>query len=93
MPLQLQDFITKNGNELKIGPKVFTYLGMTKEGDGPDDVAVASVKSVRATYTAIRCNKARVIGCPNAETWAILSSSGRDIARFAVYEGQLLQLP
>ncbi|KVP65628.1 hypothetical protein WJ96_04475 [Burkholderia ubonensis] len=93
MSLQLQDYITAHGNELKIGHKVFTYLGMTAEGAGPDDIAIASVKSVRATYSAIRCNNARVIGRPGAETWAILSSNGRDIARFAVHDGQLLQLP
>jgi len=91
MSLQLQDFVAKQGNELKIGSKVFTYLGVATDGDGPDLIAVASVKSARATYKAVLCNNTRVAGRPKAESWAILSSSGRDIARFAIHEGQLLE--
>ncbi|WP_157641810.1 hypothetical protein [Burkholderia ubonensis] len=92
MPLQLQTYIAAHGNELKIGRKSFTVLGLTSEGDGPDAGAIATVKAVRATYTAVRCNKTRVVGRPGAEAWAIISSSGLDIARFAVHEGQLVPL-
>lgn len=92
MPLLLQDYIAANGNELIIGRQRFTLQGISSEGDGPDDTAVATVKAVRATYSAIRCNKTTVAGRPGSEVWSIISNSGRDIARFAVHEGKLLQL-
>lgn len=81
-----------HGNELKIGHQSFTVLGLSAEGEGPDDGAVATVKAVRATYSAVRCNKTRVAGRAGAEAWALISNSGRDITRFAVHDGQLLQL-
>jgi hypothetical protein len=92
MPLQLKDYLAAHGKELTIGRKTFTVLGLTSEGDGPDDGAVATVKAVRATYSAVRCNNTRVAGHPGAEAWAIIGGNGRDVARFAVHEGQLLQL-
>jgi hypothetical protein len=92
MPLQLQDYIAAHGNELVIGRQRFMVQGISCEGEGPDDTAIATVKAVRATYSAIRCNKTTVAGRPGAEAWSIISSGGRAIARFAVYEGRLLQL-
>jgi hypothetical protein len=56
MALQLQDYIAAHGNDLAIGRQRFTVLGLTAEGDGPEDGAVATVKAVRATYSAVRCN-------------------------------------
>lgn len=56
------------------------------------DIAVATVKAVRATYTAVRCNNMKVFQRPDAEAWAIIGSNGRDVAKFAVHEGKLNEL-
>ena len=91
MALQLQDYVAKHGNELKIGSKVFTYLDVATDGEGADLIAIASVKSAKATYHVVLCNNTFVMNRPGAESWCILSPSGRDIARFAIYEGRLLE--
>lgn len=92
MTSQLKAYIDTHGPELVFGRKKYTVLGLTEEGDMATGTSVATVKAVRATYTAVRCNNAKVIGKPGAETWAIMAESGRDIAKFAVYEGALLAL-
>lgn len=92
MPSQLKTYLDSHGPELAFGRKKYTVLGLTEEGDLATGTSVATVKSVRATYTAVRCNNAKVIGKPGAETWAIMANSGRDIAKFAVFEGGLIEL-
>jgi hypothetical protein len=88
MTLQLQSYIDANGRELRFGRKVFTVLGLGSDGD----IAAATVKAVRATYSAVRCNNMTVFRRPGAEAWAILGNNGRNIATFAVHEGQLIEL-
>lgn len=88
MATQLQSYVDTNGKELRFGHKVFTLLGMRADGD----IAVATVKAVRATYNAVRCNNMHVFRAPGAEAWAIIGNNGREIAKFAVHEGTLLEL-
>jgi len=88
MTTQLQAYIDANGKELRFGHKVFTLLGMRADGD----IAVATVKAVRATYNAVRCNNTRVFKRDGAEVWSILGPAGRTIATFAVHDGQLIDL-
>ena len=88
MTTQLQAYIDANGPELRFGHKVYTLLGMRADGD----IAVATVKAVRATYNAVLCNKLVVFRHPGAEAWAIISNNGRDVAKFAVHEGKLIEL-
>ena len=88
MTTQLQSYIDANGPELRFGHKVYTLLGMRADGD----IAVATVKAVRATYNAVRCNNMTVFRSPGAEAWAIIGSNGRDVAKFAVHEGKLIEL-
>lgn len=88
MTTQLQSYIDANGIELRLGHRVFTIQGVRAEGD----IAVATVKAVRASYNMVRCNNTRVYRHEGAEVWAILSPKGRNIAQFAVHEGKLIEL-
>ena len=88
MATQLQSFVDANGTELRIGHRVFTFLGAGTDGD----IAVGTVKSVRATYNMVRSNRTRVFRHDGAEVWVILGPKGRNIAQFAVHEGKLIEL-
>lgn len=80
---QLEAFKT-----ISIRGRTFEVDGVTSDGD----IAVATFKTARTSYTGVQCNNAKIVGCPGAEVWSILSGSGREVACFAVYKGAIKRL-
>ena len=88
MDCQLSAF---EGKVIEIGrgkPRQYTVLSVKCK----DNIALATIKATRATYTAVRCNNTRVIGLPGAETWAVLGSGGRTVVTFAIHNGDVREL-
>lgn len=87
---QLERFIREVGDQIDVRGRQYTITEV--KGDG--DIVCAGLKSVRAEYTAIRCNNARVAGRPDAEVWSILSNGTRcrEIGSFAVDNKRIKEL-
>lgn len=87
MSTQLEALIAANGPVIEVRGRTFTVEGVS--GDG--DIALATFKAKKASYTGIRYNNARVAGVPDAEVWSILGGK-REIASFAVHDGKIKAL-
>lgn len=84
---QLKAYIEANGPGIAVKGKTFEVENLKDDGD----IAMATFKSTRASYTGIRCNNTRVIGAQGAEVWSILGGK-REIASFAIHNGAIKTL-
>jgi hypothetical protein len=86
MTTQLEAYAATNG-EMVINGRSFELEGVAVDGD----IAVATLKAKRASYTAVRCNNTRVAGLPTAEVWSVIGNK-REIAMFAIANGAIKPL-
>jgi len=84
---QLATYIADNGKDLTINGRSFTVDGISRDAD----IAVATFKTLRASYFGVLCVNARVPGRPGAEVWSIVGGK-RTLATFAIHEGALLTI-
>ncbi len=87
MSTQLQQYAARHA-VLRVGGRQFSLEGVSQDGD----IAVATLKGPRAAYQAVLCPKVRVIGRNGAEVWVVLGSGGRTVVRFALHEGQVIEI-
>lgn len=88
MTTQLQTYIQAHGPDLRLRGRRLTFDGLCQDGD----IAVATVRGPRASYTAVLMTKTRVVGAPGAEAWAVMDQRGRDVGRFAVDADRWIEL-
>lgn len=82
---QLESLVASNGAEITVGGKVFVVEGVSTDRD----ISVGTFRSRKASHTGILCNQATVTGKPGAEVWSLISGKGREIAKFAVFNGKI----
>lgn len=87
---QLSDLVEKSGPTITVGHKKFDVSNFVAEEGG--DLVMAGFKSVRASYSGMLLPKSRVAGRPGAEVWEVFGPSGKTVAKFAVFNAQILAL-
>lgn len=87
---QLAQYIKQHGNEITVRGKTFTFTDLRhEEGLG----FFATAKTTRSELLGMNTN-GKVIGRPGAEMWEVLRMSGRGgvVAKFAIFEGKMLDI-
>ncbi|PWC98743.1 MULTISPECIES: hypothetical protein [Pseudomonas] len=87
---QLQSYIEANGADIALRGKSYRFDNVRIEvGLG----GFADAHTVRAKYLAMQ-TRGTVIGRPGAEPWVIMRTSGGGavLAKFALYQGKILEL-
>lgn len=88
MTTQLQAFVTDNGRTFTVNNRDYSVEGVSVDGD----IAVGTFTTTRSSHTGVLCNKSTVIGKPGAEVWSVISNRGKEVARFAIYQGAIVTL-
>lgn len=88
MSTQLQEYVKLSGPNIEVGSRKFVVDGIAGEDK---DLAVATFKTARASYSGVLCLNQRVVGRPGAEVWSIIGPR-REVASFAIFEGKILPL-
>lgn len=88
MATQLQTYIESNGSTITVKGRSFEVSDISDDGD----IAMATFKAKRSAHSGIRCNNTKVAGYPGAEVWSVISHKGREVACFAVENGQIRAL-
>lgn len=88
MSTQLKEYVKRSGPNIEVGSRKFVVDGIADEDN---ELAVATFKGPRASYSGVLCLNQRVVGRPGAEVWSIIGTR-REVASFAIFEGKILTL-
>lgn len=83
----LASYLAINGQNITVDRRLLTIERISSAGD----LAVATFRSARSSYTGVVCPLATVPSLPGAEVWALVGNR-RTIARFAIHNGTVHSL-